>query len=69
MSGSEDEREDFGAADEHSLLPGKLSFLKKKLFVSFCKEDPSLSHLSGLRLTLALASHEYSAPALRDTLS
>lgn len=26
MSGSEDEREDFGAADEHSLLPGKLSF-------------------------------------------
>lgn len=24
MSGSEDEREDFGAADEHSLLPGKI---------------------------------------------
>lgn len=67
MSGSEDEREDFGVADEHSLLPGKLSFLK--LFVSLCKEDPSLSHLSGLRLALALASHEYSAPALRGTLS
>lgn len=59
MSGSEDEREDFGAADEHSLLPGKLSF-----FLFFCEEDPSLSHLSGLKLMLALASHEYSAPAL-----
>lgn len=59
MSGSEDEREDFGAADEHSLLPGKLGFFK--LLVSFSKEDPSLSHLSGLRLALALASHEYSA--------
>lgn len=29
MSGSEDEREDFGAVDEHSLLPGKRSFKKK----------------------------------------
>lgn len=58
MSGSEDEREDFGVADEHSLLPGKISFY------FLCEEDPSLSHLSGLKLVLALARHEYSAPAL-----
>lgn len=61
MSGSEDEREDFGAADEHSLLPGKLSFFFFEIIgVFFSKGDPSLSHLSGLRLALALASHEYS---------
>lgn len=34
------------------------------LFFFFCEEDPSLSHLSGLKLMLALASHEYSALAL-----
>lgn len=36
MSGSEDEREDFGAADEHSLLHGKLAFFPSE-------EGPSLS--------------------------
>lgn len=33
-------------------------------FLFFCEEDPSLSHLSGLKLMLALASHEYSSLAL-----
>lgn len=40
MSGSEDEREDFGAAEQHSLLHGKLS-----LFFSLSpssEEGPSL---------------------------
>lgn len=30
MSGSEDEREDFGVADEHSLLHGKLAFASRR---------------------------------------
>lgn len=62
MSGSEDEREDFGGADEHSLLPGERSFSR-----IFGPEDPSLTHLSGLTLVLAGASHEYRAPAPADT--
>lgn len=36
MSGSEDEREDFGAADEHSLLPGKIggfNFFVRRRFI------------------------------------
>lgn len=39
MSGSEDEREDFGAADEHSLLHGKLDFFPlKKVHLSLSLE-------------------------------
>ena len=41
MSGSEDEREDFGAADEHSLLHGKLVLFPGEAEEE--EEGPSLS--------------------------
>lgn len=53
MSGSEDEREDFGAVDEHSLLHGKLAFppLKKvhlSLSLELAEANVSLARSSRL---------------------
>lgn len=61
MSCSEDERDDFGAPEEHSVLHGKLGVCPpSSLSLLSPKKGPSLCNLS-FSAMLAEASREYSA--------
>lgn len=59
MSGSEDEREDFGAVEEHSLLRGKLASLPlKKVHLSLSLE------LAEANVSLELAMSSLLGPSV-----